>query len=341
MSIDTHFEHLQTAHCENGATTALLRYNGLPFLTEPLSFGIGSGLFYIHIPFLKINKGPAISFRIMPGSIFKRTNKALGIKIKSIHFASHSKAASFLDKKLEEGVPVGCQVGVYHLPYFPKEYRFHFNAHNIIIFGKNDTHYFISDPVMEHTTLLTPEELEKVRFAKGLFSPKGRIYFPEYVPKVNQQILKKAIIKGIKRNVRDMLYIPGHIAGVKGIVYTSKKIRKLNDKMGIQNAGFYLAQIVRMQEEIGTGGGGFRYVYAAFLEQAATIFQNEHLMGASNEFTKAGNMWRDNAVQMAGIYKGRLQEQKDFDDIAENMLQISEVEKMAFKNLSKIKLSNK
>ena len=70
------FVHLQAAHCENGVTTNLLRKAGADKLTEPLSFGIGSGLFFIYIPLLKVNKGPAIAFRTMPGHIFKRTAKS-------------------------------------------------------------------------------------------------------------------------------------------------------------------------------------------------------------------------------------------------------------------------
>ena len=64
------FKHIQTAHCENGVAVNLLKEQGMDFLTEPLAFGMGSGIFYIHIPFLKVNGGPAISFRTMPGSIF-------------------------------------------------------------------------------------------------------------------------------------------------------------------------------------------------------------------------------------------------------------------------------
>ena len=69
------FKHIQTAHCENGVTVKLLKEQGLDWINEPLAFGMGSGLFYIHIPFLKVNGGPAISFRSMPGSIFRRTCK--------------------------------------------------------------------------------------------------------------------------------------------------------------------------------------------------------------------------------------------------------------------------
>lgn len=61
---------------------------------------------------------------------------------------------------------MGAQVGVYYLTYFLKEYRFHFNAHNMIVFGKEDDKYMISDPVMETVTSLTEYELQRVRFAE-------------------------------------------------------------------------------------------------------------------------------------------------------------------------------
>lgn len=327
------YKHLQAAHCENGVTSGLLKHYGVSGINEPLAFGIGSGLFYIHIPFLNFNNGPAISFRTMPGSIFKRTCKSLGIKVFRRKFSHPAEARIFLDEKIADGIPVGCQVGVFHLPYFPPEYRFHFNAHNLVVFGKDETHYLISDPIMETVTRLTPEELEKVRFAKGFLAPRGHIYYPLLVPDITQDTLKRAIIRGIRRNTRDMLHIPGGIAGVKGIAYTGRKIRKWRDQHGVRKAGLYLAQIVRMQEEIGTGGGGFRYLYAAFLEQASVILEKESLRSISDEFTKAGDLWREAAIQMAGIYKGRIGEQKDFKMIADMFIEISETEKRAFKNL--------
>src|SRR3989338_7609735 len=123
-------------------------------MTEPLAFGIGSGLFYIHIPFLKVNGGPAISFRSMPGAIFSRTCKSLDVKVERKKFRSHEAAQLYLDQKVDEGIAVGCQVGVYNLLYFPKEYRFHFNAHNLIVYGRDGNDYLVSDPVMETTTRL-------------------------------------------------------------------------------------------------------------------------------------------------------------------------------------------
>ncbi len=331
------FQHLQAAHCENGVTTNLLRTIGVEKITEPLAFGIGSGLFFVYIPFLKINNGPAIAFRTMPGLIFKRTCDSLNIPVVRKKFNSKESAEKYLQECLQSGQPVGCQVGVYYLTYFPKEYRFHFNAHNIIVFGKDEDRYLISDPVMENATSLSAFELERVRFAKGALSPKGQIYYPREQRTVTDQQISKAIETGIKRNVFHMLKIPGTIAGVKAIAATGNKIKKWRDKLGQQKSGLYLAQLVRMQEEIGTGGGGFRYIYAAFLQQAHAFQPNDALLEISKTFTQAGDIWRNAAVQAAGIYKGRIGNQADFNVMGDYLIQIAEVEKNAFLALSKIK----
>lgn len=336
--MEPNYKHLQAAHCENGVATGLLRHHGMEFMTEPLMFGMGSGIFYIHIPFMLVNGGPAISYRSMPGLIFSRTCKALGVKVNRKKFGSEQEAVDYLNKQIQLGNPVGCQVGVYNLPYFPAEYRFHFNAHNIVVFGKENGLYLVSDPVMETVTTLTEEDMRKVRFAKGPLEPKGQVYYPENVKQVSKEQIRKAIAKGIKKTAFEMLYIPGPIAGVSGINYTARQIRKWRDKLGPRKAALYVGQIVRMQEEIGTGGGGFRFLYAAFLEQANGYIANDELLRISDEFTKAGDMWRASAINMGRIFKGRLNEQKDFEESANMLDEIAAVEKQAYKDLRKLKL---
>ncbi len=68
------FEHHQTAHCENGVASNLLLNKGLK-LSEPMIFGIGSGLFFVYLPFLKVNFAPGYSYRPMPGAIFSKAAK--------------------------------------------------------------------------------------------------------------------------------------------------------------------------------------------------------------------------------------------------------------------------
>lgn len=335
--MEINFQHIQAAHCENGVTTNLLRHIGIPQMTEPLVFGIGAGIFYIHIPFLKISGGPAISFRTMPGWIFNRTCSALDIPVERRKFNDRKKAQEFLDNCLANNQPAGCQVGVYFLTYFPKEFRFHFNAHNIVVFGKEGDNYLVSDPVMETTTHLSSYDLERVRFAKGALAPNGQIYYPKKGATVTDDTIRKAIKRGIKHASWFMTETPVPILGVAGIRYTANRIKTWREKLGPKTGGAHLAQLVRMQEEIGTGGGGFRFVYAAFLQQAYNYLPNDTLLQASEKFTAIGDQWRTAAVQASGIYKGRLSEQKDFNQMGDYLLDIADKEKEAFKLLYKIK----
>jgi len=336
--MEINFEHIQSAHCENGVTTNLLRHAGIQQITEPLAFGIGAGIFYIHIPFLKISGGPAISFRTMPGQIFARTCKALGVEVERKTFSDKEKAQQFLDECLLRNQPAGCQVGVYHLTYFPKEFRFHFNAHNLVVYGKEGDAYKVSDPVMETVTTISAKDLERVRFAQGALAPNGQIYYPKKIQPISDERIRRGIIKGIKHASWFMSDTPMPIIGTNGIKFTANRIKNWRESLGVRRGGLYLAQLVRMGEEIGTGGAGFRFVYAAFLQQAYQYVPNDILLDVSKQFTAIGDLWRNSSVQASAIYKGRLTEQKDFDVMGDMLLEIADKEKAAFRSLLKAKL---
>jgi hypothetical protein len=327
MTID--FKHHQSAHCENGVASNLLKHNGLN-LSEPMVFGLGSGIFFVYIPFLKVNHAPAISYRPQPGIIFSRAAKRLGLKIKRKKFSNPEEAREALEANLAKGIPTGLQVGVYHLPYFPDHYRFHFNAHNLVVYGKENGQFLVSDPVMENPTLLTPSELEKVRYAKGALAPRGQMYFPVDVP---QEVdLAKAIRKAIKSTCSDML-APVPIVGVRGERLVAGKIRKWPKKVGVNKTNHYLAQIVRMQEEIGTGGGGFRYIYAAFLQEASAILENSLLRDLSVEMTGIGDEWRDFALNASRILKNRKAGEEIYNALSDQLYGLADREEAFFKKL--------
>lgn len=329
MQLD--FTHHQSAHCENGVASNLLKNKGIN-VSEPMVFGIGSGLFFVYLPFIKVNHAPVVSYRPLPGMIFNKLAKRLGIKIKRTKFSSEASANKALEENLKNNIPTGLQVGVYNLTYFPDEYRFHFNAHNLVVYGKNDNQYLISDPVMENVTTLSEEELNKVRFAKGAFAPRGQMYYPIHIPvEIN---FENAIITAIKDTCRNML-APIPIVGVKGIKFVSRQIRKWPIKHGNKKANHYLAQLVRMQEEIGTGGGGFRFIYAAFLQEASVLLKNEELRKLSLEMTEIGDLWRDFAVQASRVYKNRSAQNDVYNMLADNLLDIANREEIFFKKLKK------
>lgn len=331
MQLD--FIHYQSAHCESGVASNLLKNKGLE-LSEPMVFGLGSGIFYVYLPFLRVSNAPGLSYRPMPGWIFSRMARRLGIKIKRRKFGSPAKAQQQLDENLKLHIPSGLQVGVYHLPYFPDDYRFHFNAHNLVIYGKEGNEYLVSDPTMEGVHRLSEKELERVRFAKGVLAPKGHLYYPTYVPRESDIDWERAIRKSIKKACNDML-APIPIVGVRGMRTVAKAIAKWPKKVGIPKANYYLAQMVRMQEEIGTGGGGFRYIYSAFLQEAGHKINNIALLDLAKEMTAIGDLWRDFAVNASRVYKKRSNLDDAYNALSAELLHLADLEEVFFKKLKK------
>jgi hypothetical protein len=327
------FDHKLQAHCESGVTSNLLRHYGLP-VSEPLAFGIGSGLFFAHLPFVKVNGVPGTTYRIYPGQIFSNVCKRLGITYRSEKFSSAQKGMQRLSENIERGTPTGCQVSVFYLPFLPEVFRFHFNAHNLIVYGQEKNIFHISDPVMEEVVQIEAEDLQKARYAKGYPEPKGRMYYIEKAPP--QADLETAIQKGIKQTVFFMKSPPIPWFGVNAISFLSKQIKKYPEKLESRKATLYLGNIIRMQEEIGTGGAGFRFLYAAFLQEAAQITNRPALNELSQEMTEIGDLWRNFAYSTARICKARTSDLVSFEELSQQLLQIYHREKHFYELLEKV-----
>lgn len=329
------FNHVQTAHCESGVISNLFRHYGLT-ISEPMAFGIGAGIFFGHLPFVKVNGVPGTTYRIWPGAIFQRVCSRLGVKMQSQKFSSPEKAMQELDRVIGEGIPVGVLSSVYYLPYFPPAYRFHFNAHNLVIYGKNGDNYQVSDPIMDVATEIDPKSLAEARFAKGFPEPKGKMYYPVQVP--SGVSLQKPIRQGIEQACHYMLKIPVPMFGVKGMRFLAKRVKHYPEKLGDRKATLYLGNIIRMQEEIGTGGAGFRFMYAAFLQEAADLLQQPELARLSRELTGIGDLWRNFAFNAGRVCKSRSADNVSYGELSEMLLQCAAAEEVFFKKLSKVKI---
>jgi hypothetical protein len=329
----TTFVHRQSAHCESGSTSNLLSNYGLD-ISEALAFGIGAGLFFGYFPFIKVHGLPLITFRNAPGRIIKNTAKRLNVRIESSKFKNPEKAMEALDSMLDRGIPVGLQVGIYWLPYFPDALRFHFNAHTIVAYGKKGDDYLIGDPVFDDPVTCSRDDLIKARFAEGVLAPKGKMYCISEIPE--QIDLPLAVKKGIAETCRMMIRTPIPLIGVGGIRLLARSVKKWPGKYGKRKAVLYLGHTIRMQEEIGTGGGGFRFMYAAFLQEAAGILNNSTLSDISRKMTSAGDKWREFALFGARICKDRSLAGDNFDRLSDILLECGDREYSLFKDLQKI-----
>lgn len=328
------FEHRQSAHCETGVLSNLLRHHGLD-VSEPMVFGLASGVSYAYLPVIKINGLPLLSYRMPPRMIIRLLCRRIkGLNISFNKFKDSDEGMRALDRKLSTGEIVGLQTSVFFLPYFPKDMRFHFNAHNLIVFSKEGDTYKISDPVFSHLVEADSKSLQKARFARGALAPKGMAYYPVSVPKeIDFSVL---IPKSIRLTGKlQGRWNPVPFSGVNGMKMVAKKIKNL-DKADQKFARLFLGQIVRMQEEIGTGGAGFRFMYAAFLQESGEKLNNNQLSEAAIEMTRIGDEWREFALLAAKTSKQRAEH--DYNDIALQLTKVANAELALFNQLSSFKL---
>lgn len=326
------FNHSQFAHCESGVVSTLLTHYGLE-ISEPMAFGITSTLSFVFLPIVKLNNMPLIAYRDLPKNIVKNIEKVLGVKVFKKQYKDILEANLELTRLVEdEKKLVGLQTSVFYLPYMPENMRFHFNAHNLLVYGKEGKNYQVSDPVFEDVVECNEKDLTIARFAKGVFAPKGFIYYPTYIP---ENIDYTAILrKAIRKNAKSML-TPFPYAGVKGMKKLANSIETLQKNKDSRYIKNYLTHIVRMQEEIGTGGGGFRFLYAAFLQETkAYNLDNDKLQKASELIIESGDTLRFFALKC--VESAKKIDKFNAIEISDILRKASSLEQEAFRILKTI-----
>lgn len=312
--IENSIIHQQSSHCESGVMANMLNSQGFN-LSESMVFGLSSALTFVYLPMVKVGGLPLIAYRMPPKTIISSVCKKLGLRLHSQKFSNADDGMKALDQALSEGKLVGLQTSVYWLPYFPEDMRFQFNAHNLTVYGKNDQgDYLISDPVFEDVVTCTADDLKRARFAKGVLAAKGLMYVID-IP-TSKVDLEPLIRSSIKKTAKMMSGLILPFFGNKGIRFLAKKIKSLASKPK-KDAALFLGNIVRMQEEIGTGGAGFRFMFASFLDESSQLLNDNALFEIAQYTTEIGDLWREFAMKAVLFCKNR--KNVSLDDVAKSL----------------------
>ena len=123
--------------------------------------------------------------------------------------------------------------------------------------------------------------------------------------------------------------------GCNGIDYLASRIPTWKETLGERKAALNLAQIIRMLEEIGTGGAGFRFMYGAYLQLAAQITGENQFKEFSERITAIGDDWRTFASDAASIFKRR-KDACTYDHVAAQIAAIGKQERAFYNDLVKV-----
>jgi hypothetical protein len=324
------FNHAMAAHCESGSLSALLNHRGLR-ISEPMLFGVAAGIFfaYLKIPSMHF---PVFAVRSRPGDLRRNIAKRLGIRFFTRRYRDPGKATAELEQLLERNIPVAVQTDMFYMDYIPEHLRTHFNAHFVVVFGKENGLFTISDCYYPSAAQIPEVSLEKARFAKGDFSPRGLLTYPLSVP--DSTDWEGAIRKGIHQAARGMTRIPLPFVGVRGIRLFARKIplwpgyARNSDQLSHE-----IMKINVLLEEQGTGGAGFRFMYATFLQEASKLLNKPAYADMSKRMMANGDKWRELSLYAARMGKNRDFAPPKFSELSELIMERADEEQTLFTEL--------
>jgi len=277
------FEPSGGKHCWTTSLRNVLGYHGLD-LSEEMLFGLGGGIGFVYW-YMKFMPAPFIGTRYGKGmDLLVTTCERIGAEATTMETSSAKKGYEDLKNELRQGEPALIFADMAYLPYLALPESAHFGAHSVVVFGvdeEEDTVYLV-DRAQKALTVTT-EELKKARSSKfPSFAPKNKLLKIQYPERIGD--LEDGIRRGIRECCTGMLAPPIKNIGLAGLQKWADMVPKWPRQFkGLGLLGC-LFNVFLYIEVSGTGGSGFRNMYAQFLNEARPILNKSALDDVADRF---------------------------------------------------------
>jgi len=325
------FKSFTGQHCETTATGTLLKNIGIE-LSEPMLFGIGEGLGFIFWN-MKTMNFPFIGGRIKTDLLTQNITRNLNLKLEIHETSSIKKAWSNVKENIDKGIVVALKLDCYHLDYFTN--KIHFAGHYVAMYGYDENYAYLVDTLQQGKEVKTTlENLKLARNEKGPMSSRNLSYTIQKLEKLPD--LKTVIPNAITRNAKDYLSPPITNIGYKGIIKTSKEIKKWFQRSTNISQDFKTTAM--LMEKAGTGGALFRNLYRDFLKESFELSQLKQLEEGYTMFCEIAQLWTK--VSTLFDKAGETENVEFINEASEILIDLSEKEKKTMELLCSIKLRN-
>ncbi|MCS0634503.1 BtrH N-terminal domain-containing protein [Streptomyces sp. LP05-1] len=278
-----------TQHCETTALGVLLRHQGLD-LSEPMLFGLGSGLSFIYWDSKNMDF-PFLGGRVKPFGLTRNLAPRLGLELLIQETSSPRRAWDTAVTSIDAGHPVGLQLDSYYLDYFDS--KIHFGGHVVAMYGYDDHKAYLVDTDQQGGAVSTSlTSLAQARAARGPMTARHRSFTltaPENLPAPHAQI-----VPAITACADAFLNPPIANLGHRGIEKAGKLVRTWLQRTDDSQRD--LPRAALLMEKAGTGGALFRNLYRDFLAECADLFSSGHLRTGHTLYTEAAILWTEVAA---------------------------------------------
>ncbi|MER6982916.1 BtrH N-terminal domain-containing protein [Streptomyces carpinensis] len=292
MTTVTNIEARGTQHCETTALGVLLRHQGID-LSEPMLFGLGSGLSFIYWD--SKNMGfPFLGGRVKPFDLTRNLATRLGLELLVQETTSPRRAWEHVVAPIDAGHPVGLQLDSYHLDYFAP--KVHFGGHVVAMYGYDDRDAYLVDTDQQGGTVSTSlTSLAQARAARGPMTAKHRS-FTLAAPRIRPSPQGR-IVPAITACADAFLNPPIANLGHRGVEKAGKAVRTWLQRTDDPQRD--LPQAALLMERAGTGGALFRNLYRGFLAECTQHLDSGHLRTGHELYTEAATLWTEVAALIA------------------------------------------
>ncbi|MFF8293273.1 BtrH N-terminal domain-containing protein [Streptomyces sp. NPDC016309] len=312
-------------HCETTALGVLLRHEGLD-LSEPMLFGLGSGLSFIYWD-SKSMGFPFLGGRVKPFELTRNLAAVLGAELLVGETTSPRKAWQNVAALLDAGRPVGLQLDSYHLDYFST--KVHFGGHVVAMYGYDEQHAYLVDTEPQGSAVSTSlASLAMARAERGPMTARHRsftITAPAGLPSPEDRV-----VPAIRTCAEAFLNPPIANLGHRGIEKAAKLLptwlRRSDDPRED------LPRAALLMEKAGTGGALFRNLYRDFLAECAELVDSDHLRTGHRLYTEAASLWTQVAALVAAA--GESGDTEDLVRAGSLLHDLSRIERDAMRALS-------
>ncbi|EFE64997.1 conserved hypothetical protein [Streptomyces viridosporus ATCC 14672] len=314
-------------HCETTALGVLLRHEGID-LSEPMLFGLGSGLSFIYWD-SKAMGFPFLGGRVKPFELTRNLAAALGLELLIRETTSPRKAWQNVMAPIDAGRPVGLQLDSYHLDYFST--KVHFGGHVVAMYGYDEQNAYLVDTDPQGGAVSTSlAGLARARAEHGPMTAKHRSFTitvpSDPTPPPNR------IIPAIKTCADAFLNPPIANLGHRGIEKTAKQVPKWLQRSSSPQDDLPRAAV--LMERAGTGGALFRNLYRDFLAECAQSIDSNHLRTGHTLYTEAAALWTQVAALIATA--GASGDAQNLVQAGSLLHELSRIERDAMRALSRL-----
>ncbi|GLW67739.1 lantibiotic ABC transporter [Kitasatospora phosalacinea] len=282
-------------HCETTTLGVLLRHQGLD-LSEPMLFGLGSGLSFVYWDGRNLDF-PFLGGRVKPFELTRNLAATLGLDLLVRETTSPRKAWDDVAGAVDAGRPVGLQLDSYHLDYFGT--KVHFGGHVVALYGYDDHRAHLVDTDQQGGAVSTSlTGLARARAARGPMTARHRSFtltVPDDPPALHERV-----VPAVTACAEAFLHPPISNLGHRGVAKAGTLVRGWLRRTDDPRRD--LPRVALLMEKGGTGGALFRNLYRDFLAECTDLVDSRHLRTGHALYAEAAPLWTEAAalIRQAG-----------------------------------------